>query len=96
MRRYINVYFITREYGGPEEGGWWYDLETSADKADLPNHLSPSMTYSSKVKRDAEAWVESENEGQPPLYSVASRGLYVVRVEEHRSKVYPASRPHYE
>jgi hypothetical protein len=23
--RYVGVYLVTREYGGPEEGGWWYD-----------------------------------------------------------------------
>jgi len=22
---FVNVYSITRHYGGPEEGGWWYD-----------------------------------------------------------------------
>lgn len=22
---YVNVYRVTRHYGGPEEGGWWYD-----------------------------------------------------------------------
>lgn len=25
---YVNVYEITREYGGPEEGGWWYTCYT--------------------------------------------------------------------
>jgi len=24
-RLYINAYYVTRHYGGPEEGGWWYD-----------------------------------------------------------------------
>lgn len=24
----IRVYEVTREYGGPEEGGWWYDHYT--------------------------------------------------------------------
>lgn len=24
MIRYVNVYKVTQEYGGPEEGGWWY------------------------------------------------------------------------
>lgn len=24
-RFYVNVYEHSREYGGPEEGGWWYD-----------------------------------------------------------------------
>jgi hypothetical protein len=22
---YLSVYFVSRCYGGPEEGGWWYD-----------------------------------------------------------------------
>lgn len=25
MLVYLNVYAITRHYGGPEEGGWWYN-----------------------------------------------------------------------
>ena len=23
--KYINAYIVTRHYGGPEEGGWWYN-----------------------------------------------------------------------
>jgi hypothetical protein len=23
---FINVYTVTRHYGGPEEGGWWYNM----------------------------------------------------------------------
>ncbi len=23
--RYVNAYAVTRHYGGPEEGGWWYN-----------------------------------------------------------------------
>ena len=22
---YVNAYEVTRHYGGPEEGGWWYN-----------------------------------------------------------------------
>ena len=22
---WVNTYHVTRHYGGPEEGGWWYD-----------------------------------------------------------------------
>ena len=25
MMSYINVYTVTRHYGGPEEGGWWWN-----------------------------------------------------------------------
>lgn len=24
--RYLTVYAVTRHYGGPEEGGWWYNV----------------------------------------------------------------------
>tara|TARA_R110002020_G_scaffold215083_1_gene422209 strand:+ start:3012 stop:3404 length:393 start_codon:yes stop_codon:yes gene_type:complete len=23
--KYVNAYSVTRHYGGPEEGGWWYN-----------------------------------------------------------------------
>jgi hypothetical protein len=23
---WVNCYFVTRHYGGPEEGGWWYNI----------------------------------------------------------------------
>jgi hypothetical protein len=23
--RFVNAYAVTRHYGGPEEGGWWYN-----------------------------------------------------------------------
>lgn len=25
VARYVTVYVITRHYGGPEEGGWWWN-----------------------------------------------------------------------
>lgn len=40
-RRFVNVYELSRDYGGPEEGGWYYDsgfpvlsIETMAEYAD--------------------------------------------------------------
>lgn len=26
-RRWVNVYEVTRHYGGPQEGGWWYNYD---------------------------------------------------------------------
>jgi hypothetical protein len=23
--KYVNAYIVTRHYGGPEEGGWWFN-----------------------------------------------------------------------
>lgn len=53
-RRFVNVYELSRDYGGPEEGGWYYDsgfpvlsIETTEEYAEaiadmlwevFPNH----------------------------------------------------------
>lgn len=40
---YVNVYELNREYGGPEEGGWWYDTGTVVESVDV-NHLFTGTT----------------------------------------------------
>ena len=25
VHSFVNIYLVNRSYGGPEEGGWWYD-----------------------------------------------------------------------
>lgn len=39
IRRYITAYAVTRHYGGPEEGGWWYNRYTSIESVELPEEL---------------------------------------------------------
>lgn len=34
--RYITAYGVTRHYGGPEEGGWWYDHYTPIETVAVP------------------------------------------------------------
>lgn len=38
MRKYVNVYAVGRAYGGPAEGGWWYD--TGDPVAAIPVELT--------------------------------------------------------
>lgn len=77
-----------RHYGGPEEGGWWYDS------------FKPIRTfYVSKKRADAlylrlMAVRDKLNEGRREIGSILSDGVYAVYpgVEE----AYPTERPHYE
>jgi len=86
---FINVYHVTREYGGPEEGGWYYDQwEPVADKC--------NVSYERATLDSAIAWCEDQNQGEPPLSSVGSHGLYRVQVEENHARREPEYRPHYE
>jgi hypothetical protein len=33
---YLNAYEVTRHYGGPEEGGWWWNLFTPLASVPIP------------------------------------------------------------
>jgi len=33
---YVNLYRVTRHYGGPEEGGWWYDAGEPLASVPIP------------------------------------------------------------
>lgn len=33
---YVNAYAVTRHYGGPEEGGWWYNRGTPLASIPIP------------------------------------------------------------
>ncbi len=33
---YVNAYAVTRHYGGPEEGGWWYNRGTPLASVPIP------------------------------------------------------------
>jgi len=55
---YVNVYFVGRAYGGPEEGGWYYD-EYEPESASSPFR---SKAAAQKVARTLGAEIEKENE----------------------------------
>jgi hypothetical protein len=63
---YVAVQEVTRHYGGPEEGGWWYNWTETVD------------VYQAWNARDALAMLrELKDEYQDPrygIYSCANRG----------------------
>jgi hypothetical protein len=97
--KYINVYELGREFGGPEEGGWWYDTGTYDE--DLSMAL-PSSVPDDKVKaiaialRDRLVQQARDNE-VPRVYSVLYRGgRYMVRIEDEAGHDLPEERPYYQ
>ena len=88
---YVNVYLVDRAFGGPEEGGWWYDCgqilqsvpcETKQEAEEKAGELRKLEKYS--------------NEGRPEIDSVLSEGRYDVQVECLPGADYPSRRPYYE
>lgn len=84
---WANVYEISREYGGPEEGGWWYDVgqPVRSIKADTYEIAKLMVDY---LANEYPATGRSE--------SVLGGEDYRVTIEPHEAKAYPEERPHYE
>lgn len=91
---YVNAYAVERCYGGPEEGGWWYD--------------SGRVLASVPVREEDDAMIELEKRRLTELlgwpvgptrqgrYSVIGGEDFEICVEDEPGKDYPERTPHYE
>ena len=84
--KYVNVYLIDKAYGGPEEGGWYYDYGI----------VVGTMPFSSLSVQAAEAYCDKANAGRPSISDVDSVGWYSVYIEDEQGTNFPDRRPFYE
>ena len=57
----IAAYCVARKYGGPEEGGWWYDAKYREDctiRCFEQNDLEEAAKYVHKLRKE---WVKVDN-----------------------------------
>lgn len=85
---FVNVYSITRHYGGPEEGGWYYNWNECIESIPVQNKFSDLM------KEEAIKRYESRKHGN--IYSVLGGTDIDVRIEENPKESETKERPHYE
>ena len=88
ITQWVNVYFVDRCYGGPEEGGWYYD------------HFTCTMSMGVATLDAAQALHRHlKNEVIPkperPLHSVLSEGEYRVHIEDEKAASQTLQRPVY-
>lgn len=98
-KRYVNIYVCDRAYGGPEEGGWWYDCGGPLPQEDCPLPVSKAFTGKSSFRnhlRKAVAFADRCNEGKPDIGSVICDGVVQVFTEDCPPKMFPETIPHYE
>lgn len=92
-----------RLWGGPEEGGWWYDIYPVVGREEVGEEgwFQPALFGSLKQAQDYLAtmnqWIDDKNlnEGRRDVGSVLSTGFYVSNLCDG----YPPTswpRPHYE
>lgn len=59
---YVNVYDVTSEYGGPEEGGWYYDAGEF-----LEGHPAANAQQAEAIKKRLEAQYGVQNAERQPF-----------------------------
>ena len=89
----INEYNTRREYGGPEEGGWYY---TAGEFVKTHSAHSTRREADKDLERMKMNYLPRIRKGLAPRYSVQATYWPVLRVETHPGRDFPETRPHYE
>jgi hypothetical protein len=89
--RFVNVYSVTRRYGGPEEGGWYYDVGEVL--ASVP--VTTDEDEASERRRLLVLF-GPDYEDERSRFSVLGGANLEIYIEEHVGRDFPATTPHYE
>jgi len=93
----VAVYETELAYGGPEEGGWWYDMGSLVRIVRMFPSEDRAYWYARRLNRKLHSRVIGPNQGKREKSSVLSDGVYEAGVhQDHAPRSYPATRPHYE
>jgi hypothetical protein len=87
---------IDRAYGGPEEGGWWFDYGEPNDGYWKYTRLFETEDEAYDYGKSLNPLIDELNEGRPSIGSVASEGIYGWVVQEGYPHAWPKERPRYE
>lgn len=100
----VALYLVDRHYGGPEEGGWWYDAGQRVDThyygaADVafPTIHASEQSAAEACRRANEMYEEGLNRGRRPISSVLSEGRFLFMVRDgYPPARWPECKPRYE
>lgn len=97
---WVNAYRISRHYGGPEEGGWWYDWHTCI--ASMPISVSDDIEeHVDKIKammKEALGWEPDAYEAQHggSRFTVNGHSDFAVYLESSYQESETTEGQHYE
>jgi len=87
-RKYVNAYSVASAFGGPEEGGWWYN--EGEPIASIPIHTKKQEGEAKKLLRE----ILPEKIGEPRT-TMGGVDIDIV-VQERFAEPYPKRKPRYE
>ncbi len=102
---FVAVYMVDKAFGGPEEGGWWYDYGDLVIDTDLlkANGISLPIAYDNMDTAERVCGYQNQllnntlNVGRREISSMASAGRYMAMVFENElPNHFPTEKPRYE
>ena len=102
--KHLNVYQITQAYGGPEEGGWWFDAGVPCESVVVDSQeereqvLSRLRTRYQLDEQNRYAPEPSYVDRQRSRGRTSAAGGYDIRIQEEYefAQPFPQERPRYE
>lgn len=85
---HVTAYEVERHYGGPEEGGWWYNWYELIESVPIHRHDADEVAETLKGKY--------QDRVQGDIYSVLGGVAISVFVEDNLGEYETKVRPHYE
>lgn len=90
----VGVYLVDKAYGGPEEGGWWYNTGELCRTLRVFHTEEAAISYAKRLQDKLNVFL---NKGRREISSVLSTGRYYAEIHDNvLPEHYPAVRPHYE
>ena len=89
LRYFVNMYRLTREYGGPEEGGWYWDCMSVEN-----SQLCINEDHANTIFAQWDSNIDHKAQEEEPYYNVNSDGHLICMIEHHRAM--QPKRPVYE
>lgn len=93
---YINFYITNKVYGGPEEGGWWFDVGEPLEDPLNKKFEKWNDARDYKNSKEVQDRLLELNEGCHEPGSMLCDGWHEVFVDPEPPRAYPEKRPHYE
>jgi len=85
-RVYVNLYGVTRRYGGPQEGGWWFDVGAPIECHPIRGSMVRALNVADWIQDRLDAIRKGQGRRAPVIVALA---------EEHPARPWPVQRPRY-
>ena len=92
----VSIHLVDKAYGGPEEGGWWYEYGSPDEDYRQFTRFFNTKKEAYEYAQTLDAIISNLNKNRPSISSMSSIGRYCWMVQDDLPHEWPKEIPHYE